>query len=257
MRGPYSNSRPALILRRWRSRFGISAPRVAVRTHVPWYWWGFSALVVLGVSISGAGWVYDAGRRFAGFDRNASEQELVALQGKTVELENELARLRSFADAGESRLQIELAAQQQLTRQVKMLEEENARLKEDLSVFESLAQADGQSGSLSINRLRIEPEGNNVNQYRYRMLLAMQGSSKEREFKGSLQLALNLQQAGQGVTMLLPLAADANAPQYRITFKNFRRIDGTFMVPAGARIKSVEVRLLQEGVLKASKSVTL
>lgn len=245
------------MLRRWRSRFGISAPRVAVRTHVPWYWWGGSALAILAVTVAVAGWMYDAGRRFAGFDRDASEQELIVWQTRTVELEKEVARLRSLADAGESRLQIERAAQQQLARQVKVLEEDNARIKDDLAVFESLAQAEGQGDSLSINRLRVESESNSANQYRYRMLLAMQGNSKEREFKGNLQLALSLRQDGQTAMLLLPLATEANAPQYRINFKHFRRLDGVFAAPAGARIERVEVRLLQDGVLKASKSVSL
>lgn len=245
------------MLRRWRGRFGISAPRVAVRTHVAWYWWVLSALVVLAVAVVVASWVYDAGGRFAGFDRNATEQELDTLHGKMAELEKEVMRLRGLADASESRLQIELTAQQQLARQVKSLEDENARLKDDLSVFESLAQAAGQEGGLSINRLRVEPESGSANQYRYRMLVAMQGNNKEREFKGNLQLALNLQQQGQSVMMLLPLASDPNSQQYHITFKNFRRIEGTFQIPAGTRVKSVEVRLLQDGALKASKNVTL
>ena len=45
--------------------------------------------------------------------------------------------------------------------------------------------------------------------------------------------------------------------QYNVNFRNFHRLDGSFMIPAGARIKSVEVRLLQDGALKASKSVAL
>jgi hypothetical protein len=257
MRRPFANSRPALILRRWRGRFGIFAPRVAVRTHVPWHWWAISALAVLAVSILVADRVYDAGRRFAGFDRSVSEQELETLRGKAAGLEKELLRLRGLADASESKLQIELAAEQQLAHQVKSLEDENARLKEDLSVFESLASAEGQDGHLSINRLRIEADGGVANQYNYRMLLAMQGSNKAREFKGSLQLAVTLQQQGHNVMMFLPQTAEQNSQQYNVNFKNFHRLDGSFLIPAGARIKSVEVRLLQDGALKASKSITL
>jgi len=51
-----------------RQRFGIAAPKVSVRTHVPWYlrWLGFA--VMLAFSAALAAWMYDAGRRFAGFD---------------------------------------------------------------------------------------------------------------------------------------------------------------------------------------------
>ena len=196
------------------------------------------------------------GRRFAGFERSETEQELDALHARTAELEKELTHLRSQADASESKLQIEYTAQLQLTRQVKLLEEENTRLKEDMSVFENLALADGQEGSVSINQLRVEP-GDTSNLYRYRMLVAQQGNRKDNEFKGNLQLMLNTQQDGKNVMILLPSQTDANSPQYNVSFRRFRHIQGTFLIPSGARIKNLEVRLLQGGVVKASKSVAL
>ncbi len=246
------------MMRRWRRRFGISASRVAVRTHVSWYWWVISALLVVVVTIAVGNWMYDAGRRFAGFDRSASEQAVAALQEQSAGLQNEVIRLRGLADAGESRLQIELAAQQQLVRQVKGLEDENARLKDDLAVFESLARTDAQAGGLTINRLRVEPDDGVPNRYRYRMLVIIPGTGKDqREFTGNLQLAINFQQQGRDGMMLLPLAAEADSSQYHISFKNFRHIDGSFTVSPGARVTSVEIRLLKAGVLKVSKSVTL
>lgn len=213
---------------------------------------------MLAVTLTLATWVYDAGRRFAGFERSETEQELDALHAKTAEQEKELSRLRSLVDASESKLQIEHTAQQQLTRQVKVLEEENTRLKEDMSVFENLALADGQEGSVSINQLRVEQTGGgNANLYRYRMLVALQGNKKDNEFKGNLQLMVNTLQDGKNVMMLFPSQADSNLPQYSVTFKRFRHVEGNFNIPSGTRIKTLEVRLLQGGVVKASKSVTL
>jgi len=243
------------MLRRWRGRFGISAPRVAVRTHLPWYWRALAAVAVLGLALALAGWIYDAGRRFSGFDRGETEQELGELRAKSAILEQEVARLRSLADASESKLQIELTTQQQLTRQAKLLEDENSRLKEDLSVFENLAQAEGPEGSLSINRLRIEADM--TDQYRYRMLVAIQGGKKDREFNGSLQLAVGLQQDGKNVMMVLPAAEGAAARSFELRFKHFRRIEGTFKIPVGARLKSVEARLLQDGVVKVAKTAVI
>ena len=251
MRGPHAYPRLALILRRWRGRFGISAPRVAVRTHLPWYWRVLAVVVILALSLALAGWIYDAGRRFSGFDRSETEQELSDLRAKSARLEEEVLRLRSLVDASDSKLQIELTTQQQLTRQAKALEDENSRLKEDLSVFENLAQAEGPEGSISISRLRLEPDANE--QYRYRMLVAIQGGKKEREFAGSLQLAVALQQEGKNVMMVLPSAEGPAARAFDLKFKHFRRIEGTFKVPVGARVKSLEVRLLQDGIVKASR----
>ncbi len=79
------------MLRRFRSRFGISAPRVAVRTHIPWYLRALATIAILSISIALAGWVYDAGRKIAGFDRRETEQEITALRSRVEELEQEAA----------------------------------------------------------------------------------------------------------------------------------------------------------------------
>ena len=47
--------------KRFRQRFGISAPRVAVRTHVPWYLRWLLLAVLLAFSVALAAWMYDAG----------------------------------------------------------------------------------------------------------------------------------------------------------------------------------------------------
>ena len=67
-----------------RQRFGIAAPKVAVRTHVPWYlrWLGLAVLLAFSAAL--AAWMYDAGRRFAGFDRSEVEQELAGARGELV-----------------------------------------------------------------------------------------------------------------------------------------------------------------------------
>ena len=56
MFGSFASSRLALTLRRLRGRFGISAPRVAVRTHLPGYWRALSVILLsAGASLLGAG----------------------------------------------------------------------------------------------------------------------------------------------------------------------------------------------------------
>lgn len=256
MRGAFPDSRIAVALRRLRSRFGVSAPRVAVRTHISWYWRAFGAVLALSLSLSIAGWVYDAGRQIAGFDQKETAQELAGLRERIAVLEQEAAGLRTVVNSGESSLQIERTAQQQLARQVKSLEEENSRLKEEMAFFENLAAAEGRDAGFSINRLRVEPDAL-PGRYRFRALAATQGGKKDREFKGSLQLVINLQQDGKSAMMILPAAEDPNRQRYNISFKHFQRVDGSFQVPAGARVASVEVRLVQDGTVRAAQTVTL
>lgn len=256
MHGSVAASRLALTLRRLRSRFGISAPRVAVRTHLPWYWRALVAAAVLGLALALAGWIYDAGRRFAGFDRSASEEEITSLREHVARLEAEASRFRGVANASESSLQIERTALDQLTRQVKALEEENTRLKENLAVFENLTSGHGKGESISLSRLRVEPEGAG-GQYRYRLLATQQGAQRGKDFAGSLELHVTLLQVGGDSAMIVfPRPGEPGAEKYVVGFRNFRRLEGTFQVPAQAQIKRVEVRLVQDSAVKASQSVT-
>jgi cell shape-determining protein MreC len=124
------------MLRRLRGRFGIAAPQVAIRTHVPWYLRAVSVVVVVALLLGLAIWVFDAGRRIAGFDQG----ELSTLQTANAALEEEVARLRSLLAASENNLQIELAAQKQLSEKHSVLIEESAKLKEELAVLERLSR---------------------------------------------------------------------------------------------------------------------
>lgn len=255
MFGSFASSRLALTLRRLRGRFGISAPRVAVRTHLPWYWRVLSVVGLAGASLALAGWIYDAGQRFAGFHQGASEHEIAGMRERISQLDSDLEAARKVANASESRLRIESTSQEQLTRQIRTLEEENARLKSDLATFESLAGGPAGDPGMAISRLQILPGGGG--QYRYRLLVAQTWDKKDREFSGMIQLIATVQRGKDTVMMQFPAAGDPAAGQYQVNFRYFRRLEGTFRVPAEARIQRVEVRLIQDGVIKASQSVVL
>ncbi len=255
MLGSFASSRLALILRRLRGRFGISAPRVAVRTHLPWYWRALSVILLSGASLALAGWIYDAGRQFAGFDQGASEQEIASMRERINALQAELESARKVADSSESRLRIESTSQERLAKQVSALEEENSRLKADLATFESLAGGQTGNSGLAISRLQILPAGNGL--YRYSLLLAQTGDKKDKEFNGMIQLVAIVQRGNETAMMQFPAADDPAASQYRVSFRHFRRLEGTFKVAVEARIQRVEARLVQDGVVKASQSVSL
>ncbi|HSN68875.1 MAG TPA: pyruvate, phosphate dikinase, partial [Thermoanaerobaculia bacterium] len=68
----------------------------------------------------------------------------------------ELEQLRAMANAAERRLSIERTAQQKLAQQIRALEQDNARVKEELATFESMLSSEGRSGSvLTIYRFKV------------------------------------------------------------------------------------------------------
>src|SRR2546422_9349054 len=85
-----------------RQSFGISAPKMTVQTHVAWYLRWLGMLVFLSLAIALAAWKYDAGRRFAGFDRGELQNEFARLRDSVGRLDSEAAGLLSIANASES-----------------------------------------------------------------------------------------------------------------------------------------------------------
>ena len=246
---------PPKLLKKFRQRFGISAPRMTLQTHVAWYWRILGLVVVLSCSFALAAWMYDAGLRFAGFDRSEAEQELSLLREAVGRLSQESAVLRASVNASESKLQIERSAQTQLGKQVKALEDENARLKEDLAFFENLIPSEHRDNTLLINRFRVDP-GALPGEFRYRLLL-LQGGRRDKPFQGNLQLLVTLQQGGKDAIITLPEEGAAQA--YKISFKYFQRVEGTFRVSADARVKMVQVRIFETGSaqVRATQSFNL
>ena len=243
------------LLKRLRQRFGISAPRMTVQTHVAWYWRMLGLVVVLSCSFALAAWMYDAGRRFAGFDSSEAEQELSRLREQAGKLTEETALLRASVNASDSKLQIERTAQTQLGRQVKALEDENVRLKEGLAFFENLIPSEHRDNTLLINRFRVDP-GALPGEFRYRLLL-LQGGRRDKPFQGNLQLLVTLQEGGKDAIITLPEEGAAQA--YKISFKYFQRVEGTFRVAPGAQVKMVSVRIFETGSapVRATQSFNL
>ena len=242
-----------------RQRFGIAAPKVAIHSHVPWYWRWVGLAVLLGVAAASAAWFYDAGRRFAGFDRSEVQQELARVTGELEAARAELEELRAIASAADSRVSIERTAQQKLAQQIHTLVKENARVREELATFESMISSEARNApTLSIFRFKVEPDLL-PGEFRYRLLLVTPSTRRERDFNGRLELVVNLTEGDQNVMMSFPEPADADAGAFRLAFKYFRRVEGTFRVNPKAKVESVQVRVYETGSTqpRATHSVSL
>jgi len=224
-----------------------------IRSQLPWplrfvFW-----VLALGLGGAIALWAYDLGRSFAGFGPNVSAHaELLEHRVKQLSLERD--RLTSLVSAAESEINIERAGQKPLRDQVKTLESENTKLKEDLSFFESLLPANTGAKGIGIQRLALESVA--ANQVRYRMLV-MQGGSGKQEFSGDLQLIATVLLEGKSVMITYPKDKATDQDKYRIRFKHYQRLEGVLSLPEGATIKSVQARILENGQVRAQQSASL
>lgn len=245
------------MLRRVRGRFGMSAPRVTVRAHIPWYFRVLAATMLLIVVILLSSLVYVVGSGYAGFDETVAEEELNSLRSRVETLETEAERLHGIGSGSEASLQIERTAQQKLSEQVKRLEAENGRLREDLAAFENLATGEAKNNAISIHRMQVSPDSAAVGTYRYRFLLAAPVSRPDREFKGWLQFVATVQQGGKIANVNIFDSTKADSQKYLISFKYFRRVEGGFTLPSDAVLKKLEVRLMQDMSVVTSQQVTM
>jgi hypothetical protein len=239
-----------------RNRWGIDAPRLTVGPHVPWYWRALAFAVLGGLLVVLAMWTYDAGRRFAGYDASTAQSELAILRARSAALEEEVRNLRAITTSSDSRLQIEKSAQVQLVKQMKLLQAENARLREDLAFFENLA-ASAAEDKLAVSGFKVEPDLV-PGEYRYRVLVTL-GGRKEREFSGRLQLVVDMQLGDRDVTLMVPPDEKTDEAAYRVRFKRFYRAEGSFRVDPKAKVRSVQVRVFDQGAAqpRATESYTL
>jgi hypothetical protein len=239
-----------------RHRWGIAAPKLAVIPHVAWYWRALAVIGVLTLSLLLAMWMYDAGRRIGGFDATIAGGELAGLRNRVAALEDELKRLRAVNASAESRVQIEKTAQTQLVKQLKAVEAENARLREDVSFFEGLAARGITDDKLAVPRFKVEQDAM-PGEYRYRVLVT-QGGPREREFNGRLQFVVNMQLGGKDVAVVIP-EDKAEEAAYRLSFKRFFRAEGSFRVDPKATVRSVQVRVIEAGATqpRATQNFTL
>jgi len=238
-------------LRLWRRRMSVSSPKMTIRTRTPW---PTRILIVLLAVLAGAAamWFYGDG----GFSPVTPDDARVQLAHYKEQLDKVTAerdQLSATANAAESQLNIERSAQKQLAAQVKSLEADNMRLKEDLAFFESLLpNATGPAG-IAIRRLKIDQIA--PNQLRYRLLI-MQGGKGDRRFVGSLQLMVTTLQDGKSAMMTFP-AVPADQDKFKLSFMHYQRVEGVLTLPEGAATKLVQARVLENGQVRAQQAANL
>lgn len=229
-----------------RRRLTVSAPRVAIRSALPWPLRWLLGAVVLGFSAALALWAFEFGQDIAGLDRN-SKKELAALRSEVQTLRSDLERAQSVADISESLLTTEKAAQDRLTQMIRQLEADNRALRSDLGFFENLIPSSG-SEVLSIRSLQVErlSEG----QLKWQALL-IQASKTAPDFNGVIEIELGGLLEGQ------PWSLDhSDAPQ-RVSIQRYLRVEGVVDVPPFVVVQTVTARILQGSAVKAVHTVKL
>lgn len=229
-----------------RRRLTISAPRVAVRSALPWPLRWLMLAVVFGFCAAVALWAFEFGKSIAGLDSGARD-ELVRLRAEVERLREENREQRSVAQAADSVLTAERAARDGVAAQVRQLEAENRSLRDDLGFFEKLlpaAKADG----LAIRALQAEVLA--PTQLRWQVLVIQQAKNAP-EFRGRLELLLSGTRAGQPWSQVLP------AEGLPLQLRQYRRLEGVLELPPQAVVQTATARVLEGGQVRAVQTLAL
>jgi hypothetical protein len=233
------------MLREFRRHFGISAPRLRVRAHLALPWRMAVWAIGLGLVAAMIWWGFDLGRILAGFDRSAAERERSQLMREVERLKSENDALQKRLVGLESELQIAKGAQGTLSRQALALQAENTQIKEDLVFLQRLVADAGKEGAPSIQRIQVSRESSDA--YRFRVLVVSGGNGGD-EFDGKLQLQVSLvQDNGHRTLLTLPEDQPARNLPMTLSFKYYQAVEGSFSVPPGSQVKSVQARLFESG----------
>lgn len=234
---------------RWkliRRRLSVSAPRMIVRSHLPWpLRWAVAALA-FGFSAALALWAFEFGKEFAGIEPDA-KGELLRARQEALELIDERDRAQSLANAADSLIKAERSANEQLAAEIKTLQVRTQQLEADLGFFERLLPAGGQPLQIRALQADIVAPG----QLRYQALI-MQNGRKVREFTGTFDLVLTGVMFGQPWTARLP-----HGPK-PLKLGQYVRLEGLVDFQPEAVLKAVQARVSDpQGALQASGSVKL
>lgn len=234
---------------RWkllRRRLSVSAPRMIVRSHLPWPLRWALAAVVLGFSAAIALWAFELGKDIAGLDRDL-HAEARELRREVLRLRGELDAVQSVANTAESLLRAERSALEAVQQQLRQTESESLALKADLGFFETLLPAQGDA--LAVRGLQAEAAG--PGQLRYQ-LLVMQSGKSPAPFTGRYEVTLAGTRGGRAWSQAMP---EGGLP---LQLRQYMRVDGIVDHPPEAVVQTVQVRILdRNGMVRAVQSASL
>ena len=240
--------------RRIRSSFGLGSSRVSIRPQLAWYWRWLINLLALALVAGVVWWLMQNSYRITGFNAEEARQRIASLDEENHRVKAELDTARTAVTERDRQLQIEKASQTALARSVAQLQDENARLKEDLGFLQRLMSSGATPEGIGVSDLKVERDGTS-SVYRYRMLLT-QGGQRKQDFRGRVQIVARAAQGSGTTTLTFP---DPSLPETTDTFefRFYHKVEGRFRIPEGAALNGVDVRVLAVpgGQVKLSRTI--
>ena len=237
-------------LRLFRRRLTVSAPRVSVRSTLPWPLRWLTLAVVLGFCAAVGLWAFEFGKDIAGVDTDTKD-ELAKLRAEVVTLRADRDKVQSVFNTSGSLLTAEKATQEKLTAQIRQLEAANRALRDDLGFFEKLIPA-AANETVAIRGLQAEALGAPELSLQMKwQVLVIQPVKNAPDFNGKLDITFSGTQNGKAWMMSLPGGAQT------LQFRQYRRVEGVVDLPPQVVVKSVSAKVLEGSATRAVQAIKL
>lgn len=236
-----------------RRRLTISAPRMAVRSALPWPFRWILLALVFGFCAAIGMWAFEFGREIAGLEKGHSE-ELIQTRAKVVSLQADLDaaieqrnQAQSIANTAGVLVATEKATTGLMAAQLKLLETDNQRLRDDLGFFEKLIPVSANDG-LAIRGLQVESK--DAGKIRWQVLV-IQSRKNAPEFSGRIEITANGTLNGKAWTGSVPQAG------VQIKMAQYGRFEGEFAVPNQVIVKGITAKVMEGAVVRATQMAKL
>jgi hypothetical protein len=239
---------------RWklfRRRLSLTAPRVIVRSRLPWpLRWAVVALAC-GFSAAIALWAFQTGREIAGLGHD-SQAELSHLREEVAELRTDRDKAQAVANTAESLLKTGRATEERLAEQLRQSESEKLALKTDLGYFRQLIPAAGAAPEgLAVRGFKAEMQA--PGHLRYQLLLMQGGVGRQAApFNGRYEMSVTGTLGGQ------PWVSPPAAAGQPLQVKQYARVEGLIDCPAQAVVQTVQLKVTDaSGAVRALQTLRL
>lgn len=236
-------------------RLTVSAPRMAVRSALPWpFRWAVLALVAGFCAAIGL-WAFEFGKDIAGLERGSQsryqqlqlENASLKVQVATVTAERDKAQF--VANTADTVLLAEKAAHDKLAEAARQLTLDNQRLKDDLGFFEKLIPATGpNAGTLAIRGLQAEVLPSQEIRWQ---VLVIQGVKNPTPFEGRLELVFTGLAGGK------PWSGAPPGGALGVRIGQYGRLEGLYQPPEQTLVKTVTAKLLDGQTVRALHTIKL
>lgn len=192
------------------------------------------------VLLAGAGGWW-GGNWFLSMKISELDAELQHQLAKVSATEQQLQALSRHKDFLQTELAVEKNTNQLLQQDVKQQQEQVFALKKQLAVYQQIVAPTPAAGSLVIDSFRLQ-QSQSAGRFQFSLLLIEQ-NKQQKQTRAQLEIWLKGKQKKRLSQVDLLKLAGFKAKDKKLLIKNFRTVEGEFMLPAGFNVSSLEIRI--------------